>query len=292
MRLSDVKWLYVEPSSRCNAWCSGCRRNNSGYGLNKSDFEVRDLDIGTFEKTLSSLPNLEVVQLGGNFGDPCAGKLIDQQIELLVSKKIKVQIHTNGSLRTKEWWKMLAEKLDDLEVWFAIDGLKDTHNIYRQATDWDKIMGNAKSFIDAGGKAIWQFIPFEHNEHQIKECMQMSTAMGFKKFEFVKNARYPKQAFEYMSGHPVDIKPWSKHEEQWNRAGGKLFKNTTQERNTMVKSKDCMHLALNSLYLSAEGLLAPCCYIYNKTHNSLDIKRTLEQENFLPTCLANCGSHN
>lgn len=292
MQLLDVKWLYVEPTSRCNAWCSGCIRNNSGHGLNKNAFTIKDLGIDTFEKTLSSLPNLEVVQLGGNFGDPCAGKLIDKQIELLVSKKLKVQIHTNGSLRTKEWWQILAEKFENIEVWFAIDGLKDTHSIYRQATDWDKIIENAKSFIDAGGKAVWQFIPFKHNEHQIKECMQMSTLMGFKKFEFVKNARYPKQAFEYRSGDPVDIQPWSKHEEQWTRTGEILFRNTTKKRNTMVKSKDCMHLALNSLYLSAEGVLAPCCYIYNTTHNILDIKQTIEKEQFLPTCLTNCGSHN
>lgn len=290
MKLLDVKWLYVEPTSRCNAWCSGCRRNHSGYGLNKDAFTIKDLGIDTFDKTLSSLPNLEVVQLGGNFGDPCAGKLIDQQIALLASKKVKVQIHTNGSLRTKEWWKMLAEKLDDLEVWFAIDGLKDTHSIYRQATDWDKIIQNAKSFIDAGGKAIWQFIPFKHNEHQIKKCMQMSNKMGFTKFEFVKNARHPKQAYEYRSGNPVDIKPWSKHEEQWDRTGGKLFKNTTNERNTTVKSKDCMHLSLKSLYLSAEGVLAPCCYIYNQTHNNLDIKQTIDKKQFLPTCLRSCGS--
>ena len=292
MQFQDVKWLYVEPTSRCNAWCSGCRRNNSGYGLNRDEFKVIDLPVNTLEKTLDSLENLEIVQLGGNFGDPCAGKLIDEQIRLLGSKNLKVQLHTNGSLRDRKWWRSLPAKLRHLEVWFAIDGLKDTHSIYRQATDWDKIIENAKTFIEAGGKAVWQFIPFKHNEHQIKDCMKMSTALGFARFEFVKNARYPKQAFDYKSGRPVDIQPWSRHQQQWTRKGKVLYKNTTGQKNTTVKSSDCMHLALKSLYLSAQGILAPCCYIYNKNHKDLDIAETIGQKKYLPTCLSNCGSLN
>ena len=35
-------WLHVEPTSRCNAWCPSCPRNNRGYGL--ADINVLDLD--------------------------------------------------------------------------------------------------------------------------------------------------------------------------------------------------------------------------------------------------------
>ena len=63
MQLYDVKWLYVEPTTRCNAWCSGCRRNNSGFGLATKEFTLTDLGVDILDKTIAVLPNLEVVQL-------------------------------------------------------------------------------------------------------------------------------------------------------------------------------------------------------------------------------------
>jgi len=292
MRPHDVKWLYVEPTTRCNAWCSGCRRNNAGFGLATDEFTLTDLSVDILNKTIELLPNLEMVQLGGNFGDPCAGKLIDKQIDILSDKKISVQIHTNGSLRTRDWWQTLPKRINDLVVWFAIDGLADTHSIYRQATNWNKIIDNAKSFIDAGGNAVWQFIPFRHNEHQIKECMKMATSLGFSRFEFVKDARYSEVSYDYRTGKPVKIEPWSQHTKQWKRKGGILSKNTTGQKNTKVVAKNCMHLSLKSLYLSAEGTLSPCCYLYKENHTGFDIKKSIANKDYLPTCVSMCGSPN
>ena len=38
----NIKWLQVENTTKCNAWCPGCSRNNNGYGL--SNFVIEDLD--------------------------------------------------------------------------------------------------------------------------------------------------------------------------------------------------------------------------------------------------------
>ena len=40
-----------------------------------------------------------------------------------------LQMHTNGSGRNKNWWKELA--LLNVKVIFGIDGLEDTHKLYR-----------------------------------------------------------------------------------------------------------------------------------------------------------------
>ena len=191
------KWLHAEPSTRCNAWCSSCGRNNSGFGL--MDFVIEDLKTERLRQVIDMLPNLLTVQFCGNLGDPCASKTINDQLSVIKDKNLNLQLHTNGSLRTVDWWAELATLFGDkIEVWFAIDGLEDTHSIYRQATNWHKIIDNATAFIQAGGRAIWQFIPFAHNEHQIKDCMKMATSIGFSRFEFVKNARYKDQHFNYQ----------------------------------------------------------------------------------------------
>jgi hypothetical protein len=43
-------------------------------------------------------------------------------------------------------------------------------------------MKNAKSYIDAGGSAIWKYLMFQHNEHQVEQARTLSKDMGFKKF--------------------------------------------------------------------------------------------------------------
>jgi|TARA_B110000444_G_C18799215_1_gene576541 MoaA/NifB/PqqE/SkfB family radical SAM enzyme len=286
-----TKWLHVEPTTRCNAWCSSCPRNVNGYGLAKN-FALEDLDPARLEQVIEKLPNLTTVQFCGNLGDPCASKLIDKQLKIVKDSDLELQIHTNGSLRSAEWWHDLAKLFGaKLTVRFAIDGLEDTHKIYRQATDWNKIIENAKTFIDAGGNAIWQFIPFAHNEHQIKDCMKLSTKLGFSKFEFVKDARYFDKAYDYRSGEPVDIRPWSEHNTQWIRKGEILNKKTGNKiTKKIVEKKNCMHLALSSLFLNASGVIAPCCYFGQTPAVEGQIEHSINTKNYIDTCISACGS--
>jgi len=51
-------------------------------------------------------------------------------------------------------------------------------------------MENAKAFIDAGGIAHWDFIVFQHNEHQVEEARHLAKEMGFKNFNVKKTTRW------------------------------------------------------------------------------------------------------
>jgi len=253
MIADDVKWLHVEASSRCNAWCPLCPRNIDGYELHPNTVE-QDLDISILKKTVDSLPNLYAIQFCGNHGDPIAAKDFINMIDIVKSRVKKIQIHTNGSLRNAEWWKLLASKLEGVEhdVWFGIDGLENVHEIYRQGTDWNKIITNAKAFIDSGGYATWQFIPFEHNEHQIKDCLRLSQQLKFKKFKLIKSTRTPSATVKnyktgnlYLISSPIKI----------NNVASAI---TGQKK--IVNQKDCMHLNQPSIYLDVEGSYSYCCY--------------------------------
>ena len=65
-------------------------------------------------------------------------------------------------------------------MWFSIDGLKNTNELYRRKLEWEKLMRNASAFIEAGGVAYWDMLVFKHNEHQIEEVRQLAKNMGFK----------------------------------------------------------------------------------------------------------------
>lgn len=287
MLAADVTWLQVENTTKCNAWCTSCGRNNGGYGL-RNDFVDHDLSIDRFTEVLDQLTNLHSIQFCGTHGDSCASALSMQHFELACARAHQVHIHTNGSLRSTVWWTAVAHLLtanvSKHEVWFTLDGLAGTHEIYRQGTSWQKTIDNASAFINAGGHAVWQFIPFAHNEHEIMQCIKLSQQLGFKKFEFVRDVRYPHQSRHYQTGKTISILPWSKDQH---------MSKYTQSNRTVTKSQ-CRHLQQPSMYLNANGKISHCCF-FNKYRAVDSMVQLTDIANELASnphqqCLHSCGT--
>jgi len=263
------KWLHAEISTRCNAWCPACPRNNNGFGLSK-DLIVHDLSVNDLDHAVKEY-GITHIQMCGNKGDPLAAKNINEHIDYCGNMG-KVHIHTNGSLRKQDWWKTLPERLPAHEVWFALDGIGEVHEYHRQGTFYDKIIDNATSFINSGGNAVWQFIPFKHNEHQIKECIRLSQKLGFSRFEFVKNARYKQKSYHYRTGKEIVIEGWEQ-DNKFNQIG---------KDKKIPNEQNCMHKSMPSLFINASGKVSPCCYLKNLDYNDFEGL-------VYPECIKNCG---
>jgi sulfatase maturation enzyme AslB (radical SAM superfamily) len=282
---TDIKWLHVEASSRCNAWCPACPRNNNGFGIINGLIE-QDLDSNRFTEVLSTLPNLHAIQFCGNYGDPIIAKNILELIAIAVQHVKKIQIHTNGSLRSTTWWAELAILLKDIDhdIWFGLDGIEEVHEIYRQGTDYNKIINNAQAFINAGGSATWQFIPYAHNEHQIRNCIRTSQALGFKKFKLVKSFRNIIEAKHYRTGATFNLSP--------PNSVGQIVK--IKNLKSKVLPENCMHLEQPGIYLGADGKLNYCCYHHTLNSNKKEfdtLNEILYNDVDLThiTCMTSCG---
>ena len=119
----------------------------------------------------------------GNLGDPIMAKdtLGIMQYLRKHNAGMTLQMHTNGSARTVDWFKGLADV--GVKIVFGIDGLKDTHALYRISTDYDKILKNAQAFIDAGGDARWDMLVFKHNEqHHTQLFLILQEQQQFKNY--------------------------------------------------------------------------------------------------------------
>lgn len=277
--LNTVTWLHAEISTKCNAWCPGCPRNLNGFGLNQN-LKVEDISYEKFVEVCESLPKLKNIQFCGNFGDPIAHKDPKKIFEYCVSKDYNIQIHTNGSLKTKQWWNELAKILSESmhTIFFAIDGLSDTHHIHRQGTSFEKVIENSLEFIKNNGNAVWQFIPYKHNEHQILPAIKMSQDLGFSKFELIKKPRDLSNAKHFKTGELLNIQHWSDYER---------FSENRTSHNTSMPS--CMHLEHPSIYLNASGRISPCCFLPNvEFSEEIDIAEELKT---LPRleCKKNCN---
>ena len=103
---------------------------------------LQDLDISRYQEILDLFPNLEYIDFCGTYGDAVAAANLIELIELSKQYAKKIIVRTNGSLRTADWWSTFANllKTHENEVWFCLDGLADTHSIYRQATNFDMII--------------------------------------------------------------------------------------------------------------------------------------------------------
>lgn len=282
MTLNDITCLQVENTSNCNLWCPACARNVNGYGLNER-LVVEDLKIEKFQQALDQLPNLEVIQFCGTYGEFAAANNVLEHLDLAIKHSKKIQIHTHGSLRNKDWWAKLGHTLRNVEhdVWFGIDGLDGVHEIHRQGSSYQKVIENASAFIQAGGYATWQFIPFAHNEHQLKDCIRTSQQLKFKKFKLVTSVRETLQARHYRSGEVIEFRPWS-------QSSSTNPYHLIQDRSTLAKS-DCRYLEQKTVYLNATGEFSPCCFLNTFRTGLPDIEHEIETTPHR-LCLRNCGN--
>ena len=195
-KVTQVHW---EPTDKCNSGCAMCPRYDS-QGFELSTLENVEWTLESFKKawTVDFIKDLNKVLACGNFGDPCACKEFVDMYEYMreINPNIELACNTNGSLRTQDWWarlgKVITQRPDRTGGYctFSIDGLEDTNHLYRRGTIWKNIMRNAEAFIAAGGEAHWDFIVFEHNEHQVDEARDLAIKMGFKNFNVKRTTRW------------------------------------------------------------------------------------------------------
>ena len=197
---NDIRTVHLEITEKCNAACPMCARNINGGEdnpwLQNAELSLNDIITIFPDKFIQQLNHIFMC---GNYGDPIVAKDTLKVFKHFrnINPTLYLGMNTNGSARTVSWWKDLATVIgSDGYVVFSIDGLEDTNYLYRKNTVWEKIIKNAKAFIDAGGIAHWEYIVFEHNEHQVEEARRLSEQMGFQKFQVKTSSRF----FSSVSG--------------------------------------------------------------------------------------------
>lgn len=259
-RFEEITGLHIELTSVCNLMCSQCARVKNGAIL--SNLPLKHLSSNIVKKVVDELGDkLEYVHLCGNYGDPILyPNLLDVVSYINKSGHTFIKIYTNGSIGKSHLWSSLGEILNGKRghVVFSLDGLEDTNHLYRNGANWKNIINNARSFIEAGGDAIWEWLPFEHNDHQVEEAKILAKEMGFKAFILKRNPRFstinngedevlrPSQKFVHKGAQKVESK-----------YRGKGFSPT-------LYPIRCKYKARKMLYIDFEGLVLPCCWLANR----------------------------
>lgn len=317
LKLADIRRVHVELTTRCNARCPMCPRNYRGYEYN-SGYPVTELSLDDFKRIFTPdflqqlkpppVPNdgfphkitkFYGVNFNGNLGDFALARDGVEIVHYLIRHDVHVNITTNGSMRGRAWWSLLAHP--NVTIGFALDGLEDTHNLYRQDTSWRTVIDNAVGYIAAGGRAKWRFIPFDHNRHQEEECRKLAQDLGFVEFENIYDGRDNGPVFtragefSHQIGHdtrPAHIVPdvqslLENHKTWFNHRTIKIVKDEPELR--LV----CEHKRQEEIYIAADGSVYPCCFLgyYPTTMNhpgNEQLRELVHENNALEYSLEHC----
>jgi len=274
-KYSDIKSVHIEPTQKCQAACLQCDRNQNG-GVDNPYLTGAELTSQDFKNIFSEkfIGQLDRMYMCGNLGDPCISidSIYGYDYFRSNNSEIHLSMNTNGGARDIDWWKHLANIFGNRgHVTFSFDGLEDTNHLYRQNVSWENCMKNSQAFIDAGGKARWEFLIFKHNEHQIEEANILAKQMGFKEFRTKKTGRFfsalhkGKDTHQGINRKGETTQKLEKPTKQFiNKA---LFKE--QELVTKYGSMNtyyddtfinCKAIEELEIFVTAEGHIFPCCW--------------------------------
>ena len=280
-----IREVHLELTDKCNAACPQCARSDHGGPVNPHLplTELRLDDVRTILWPQFVL-QLERLYACGNNGDPILARDCLEIFQYFRScnPKIKLGIHTNGGARSLGFWQRLGSLLTKGTgyVRFGIDGLEDTNHIYRRNVRWAVLMRNVKAFVASGGNAQWDYIVFRHNEHQVEQARKLAEDLGFTAFNVKTTGRF----LDWEKAEQIQATPVKNRDgnvvSQVERPLSRAYQNEAlvglQDLQNRYGSMDryldraeihCKVQARNSIYVSAEGHVLPCCWLAGLLRN-------------------------
>lgn len=299
--LSDIVNLHIELSGKCNLLCPMCQQSVKG-GIRSPETPKAEISLEKAKKIAAELKSenlvMENIMFCGVYGDPAINKEALEIVKTFRNLSRTIHFYSNGSLRSPSWWSNLGKVLNrpgDYAV-FSIDGLENTNSLYRIGSNWNKILANVKAFIGSGGRARWDYLVFEHNEHQLEEAQQLAQELGFKSFRIRKTSRFGTAnsytvltktgATKLLTNEPLlaedvayTLKPPTKEEYiNWELSNRFEIISRYGSFDSYVSNTEiiCKFITWKQLYISADYELWPCCYLAAHRYNILD-KKTNKQ---------------
>lgn len=269
-KFNELESVHLEITNNCQAKCPMCSRNYHG-NLKNPNIKINDWSLEDFKIIFNRevLSQIKSIYFCGNFGDPIINNDLAEMCKYSTktNPNLQIRIHTNGGARSQRWWKSLVEKLPkNHDVIFGIDGLEDTHSLYRIGTKYEQVVKNAKTFIDAGGNAEWVFIKFKHNEHQVEEARYRAEQLGFRRFTVKNSTRFREKDFPVLDKNGevlYRIEPPT--DNQVILITPDMIKNY---RSWVDNSKiECYVQKNKEIYIDAYKRIFPCCFLASTPYN-------------------------
>ncbi len=275
----------IEVTNRCNLSCIMCRQG-------KREEKVNELDFNVFKKLKEIFPTLLSAYLYG-IGEVLTYPSFMELVDYLLSFEVNVGLLTNGILIDnklgEEWVKKGLYKLS-----ISVDGARrETYERIRRGASYDRLFANIdminslKKEYDADRPIVtFNFVVMKDNICELPDLVDLAYHFGAQEvivndlIVFFDNMR--EQVLSYDD--PLCKENFSEAERRAKRNGIKLFlpvpyrfqKSIRPCLDNKLKSfsiNPCTE-AWSGFWLTADGIVTPCCYWMKPMGN-------LKHDNFL-----------
>jgi MoaA/NifB/PqqE/SkfB family radical SAM enzyme len=264
-----INGLQIELTNKCTLKCPRCSRTDFIKQFPKQ-WKNTDINLQDLKRFIDIDLAGKMVLLSGNYGDPIYHNDMIEVVRFLKERQARIRIATNGSYKSIEWWKELADVLTkDDEIVFAIDGLPKNFTKYRINGDWKSIADGIRIMRESKVTMSWQYIRFSYNIDDVNTAETLSKQLGFDSFTVMDSNRWD-NGTEWLTPNINNV---SLAKVRWKQLS---------EKNVVEIDPVCANNQEH--FISAEGRYTPCCHaaehrFYYKTKfykekNAYDIKET------------------
>jgi radical SAM protein with 4Fe4S-binding SPASM domain len=254
--------VSFEPTTSCNLRCpecpSGLRQFTRPTGMLSNDF---------FRDTVEQLKNDLLYLIFYFQGEPYLNPDFLDMVKYASDRGIYTATSTNAHYLKDENAKRTVESgLDRMII--SIDGTtQETYENYRVGGNLDKVIEGAKNVVkwkkELNSKTphvIFQFLVVKPNEHQLEDVKKLGAEVGVDEVRF-KTA----QVYDYEND-PNNLIPDNQKYSRYKK---------TKDGHTTIKNPLLNHCwkLWHSCVLTWDGLVVPCCFDKDATHQLGDLKK-------------------
>jgi radical SAM protein with 4Fe4S-binding SPASM domain len=253
--------ISIEPTTNCNLGCPECPSGLKVFSRNTGNIEM-----DTYTKMMEQVHH-NLLYLYFYFqGEPYMHPQFLELVRIAKEKKIYTVTSTNAHFLTERKAKETIESgLDRIII--SIDGTtQEVYENYRRGGTLTKVIDGAKNLVrykkELKSKTphiIIQFLVVKPNEHQIEDIYKLAEDIGVDEVK-LKTA----QIYDYKEGNELipSIEKYSRYKK--NKEGLYVLKNKLLNH--------CWKLWHSSV-ITWDGLVVPCCFDKDATHQLGDIKQ-------------------
>jgi radical SAM protein with 4Fe4S-binding SPASM domain len=253
--------ISIEPTTNCNLGCPECPSGLKVFSRNTGNIEM-----DTYTKMIEQVHH-NLLYLYFYFqGEPYMHPQFLELVRIAKEKKIYTVTSTNAHFLTERKAKETIESgLDRIII--SIDGTtQEVYENYRRGGTLTKVIDGAKNLVrykkELKSKTphiIIQFLVVKPNEHQIEDIYKLAEDIGVDEVK-LKTA----QIYDYKEGNELipSIEKYSRYKK--NKEGLYALKNKLLNH--------CWKLWHSSV-ITWDGLVVPCCFDKDATHQLGDIKQ-------------------
>jgi radical SAM protein with 4Fe4S-binding SPASM domain len=250
----------IEPTTSCNLGCPECPS-----GLRQFSRDTGNLDPDFYKTVIGQLAKKSTYVLFYFQGEPYINPEFLDMVKYASDKKLYTATSTNAHFLNDKTAKRTVESgLDRMII--SIDGTtQEVYEQYRKKGKLDKVIAGTKKIIEWKKKLksktphiIFQFLVVKPNEHQIDDVHKLARELGVDEVR-LKTA----QVYDYENGNPL-IPENDKYSRYKQLDNGKWT----------VKNKLLDHCwrMWSGCVITWDGLIVPCCFDKDATHQMGDMK--------------------